>query len=95
MTFYVVGKLEIDVCLECKKMCESKHNNTGRVLWQERKGKIHGQPVGRDWFSKKFPKIMAKALKINNWKDHVGHSICRTATTDYANDGATLPQLKA
>ena len=95
MTFYVVGELEIDICMEYKKMTAAKHKNTGRVYWQTRNGKIHGQPIGRNWFSKKFPKIMAKALNIENWEDYVGHSICRTAATDYANNGATLPQLKA
>lgn len=95
MTFYVVGVKEIDICLEYKKLTESKHKNTGRVYWQTRNGKIHGQPIGRNWFSKTFPKIMAKALKIPNWEDFSGHSLCRTAATDYANEGATLPQLKA
>ena len=95
MTFYVIGQLEIDICLKYKELTVAKHNNTGRVYWQIRNGKVHGQPLGRDFFSKKFPKMMAKALNIPNWEDYVGHSVCRTAATDAANNDATLPQLKS
>ena len=39
--------------------------------------------------------IMAKALNITNWESFARHSICRSAATDYANKGATLPQMKS
>ena len=50
-SFYVTGKANVDLIMKYKVMTELKHNGTGRVHWQIRKNKIHGQPLGVGWFN--------------------------------------------
>ena len=66
---------------------------SGAIFWQERRGKVHRQTLGRSWFLK-YPKTMARWLGKENPDSYSGHSICHTGATIQANAGATISELK-
>ena len=76
-----------------KRETYSYHKGVGRVFWQFRRDKLHGQVAGVKWFYK-YPKFIARQLNKSNWQEFSGHSICRTGATFIADSGASLIDLK-
>ena len=85
--FHIKDKFVINLFIRYKKLTESKHHGTCRVFWQTRNGKLHGQPQGVGWFSTKLYKEMARKLGRATWSECSGHSMRRSAATEYANSG--------
>ena len=85
--FYVEDELVTSSFLKYKKLTQEKHENKGRVFWQNRNGRIHGQPHGANWFSGDLFKTVAKTLGKDNWSEYSGHSIRRSAATSFAKSG--------
>ena len=85
--FYVEDELVISLFLKYRKLTKQKHRNEGRVFWQNRNGRVHGQPHGANWFSGDLFKTVAKELGKENWKEYSRHSIRRSAATSFANSG--------
>ena len=93
MHFFVVDLEMISMYSKYKENTKRYHLGRGRVFWQFRKGKNHGQVLGRGWFGK-FPKTVARKLGLECPEKYSGHSICRSGATTAANAGASLMQLK-
>eukprot|EP01083_Nonionella_stella_P090058 251584_1 len=94
VTFYVCGDALIDLIMAYKKRTHRCHKGKGRIFWQERKGSVHGQHQGRPWFTTTLYKTMAQALGRQDWDRFSGHSMCRSAATQFARSGASLIDMK-
>ena len=75
-----------------------KEKYGSRVFWQWKedengKYKHRGQPIGKTFFYG-YPKDVANWLGLANFDDYKGHSVPRTGTTLFANNGATPLQIK-
>ena len=62
LTFIIPSKPVVNKYKKYKKETELYHQNKGRVFWQMRFDKHHGQVLGRKWFSSEAPKTVAKHL---------------------------------
>ena len=79
--------LVISPFIKYKKLTKDEHEGEGRVFWQTKNGRVHGQPYGANWFPTDLFKKVAKKLGKENWNDYRGHSIRRAAATSFANSG--------
>ena len=86
-TFYVTNDRLIDLYLDYKQMTQKYHKGVGRVWWQNRNGRIHGQPHGEHFFTDTLYKEIARRLGKENWMDYSGHSMPRSCATAFANSG--------
>jgi len=91
-TFFAYGKV-VELYKLYKSKTEKFHHGNGRVFWQERKGKGHGQVLGKAWFQK-YPRTIAAICNLPDISSYSGHSICRTGGTFMGDSGASLLELK-
>ena len=54
---------------------------------QWRGGQPHWQPYGYKFFTSGLYGDVAKLLKIPNWNEFTGHSMCRTAASVFTANG--------
>ena len=82
----------MELFFKYKEETSKYHKNCGRIFWQFRRNKHHGQVVGCKWFYQ-YPKLIAKSLGLDP-KECSGHSVCRTGATFMADNGHSLLDLK-
>ena len=92
--FIILGAVEINKVLLWKKLTQKLHNESGRVFWQVRKERLHGQPQGKGYFSRTLANNAAKAIGLKNWAEFSGHSWCRSSATYMAEQGASVNEMK-
>ena len=85
--YYVVDQFFVSMCLWYYKITYPKYHGKGPLFRQWRNGQSHNQVYGKKYWYSKHYRLVAKLLKLPNWEDFVGHSMCRTAASIMCANG--------